>query len=122
MRPDQITPAPHEASRPLVQIELRPPVAPDFHALVRLHGEHDLATSPLIENALASVEGHILMDLSGCTFIDSSVIGTIVRRVEELEPAGFRLELLVPPENESVSRTLDLSGMRSTIPTRESLG
>jgi anti-anti-sigma factor len=122
MRPDQIAPAPHEASRPFVQIELGPPVAPDFHALVRLEGEHDLATSPMIENALASVHGDVLMDLSGCTFIDSSVIGTIVRRVEELGPAGFRLELLVPRENESVSRTLDLLGLRATIPIRESLG
>src|SRR3954453_21902111 len=46
-------------------------------AIVTLRGEHDLATRAEINAALARAGGEadVLVDLSDCSFIDSSVIG-----------------------------------------------
>ena len=48
---------------------------------LRLVGELDLATAPILEEALRSVEqviGSVTLDLSGLTFMDSSGIHVIV--------------------------------------------
>jgi hypothetical protein len=48
--------------------------------IIALRGEHDLATSRAIEIALATHGGQdILVDLCGASFIDSSVINTLLR-------------------------------------------
>lgn len=63
---------------PSVNVDLHPTEAPGFAAIVWLAGEHDLSTSDAIRDALSPIFGNVLLDLSECTFIDSSVISVIV--------------------------------------------
>jgi hypothetical protein len=63
-----------------------------------LHGEHDL-----------------LVDLSWCTFIDSSIIAMLLTKHAELEDDGYRLELIVPPTHVQLSRTFDRLGARRLV-------
>ena len=67
-------------------------------AIVTLRGEHDLSTRAEISDALARVgnEAHVLVDLSECSFIDSSVIGVLVVAFQALDEQGRRLELAIP--------------------------
>jgi anti-anti-sigma factor len=91
-----------------VEVEVRPPHAPQYAAIVSLRGEHDLATAPVIRDALSPVFGDVLVDLSDCTFVDSTVIGALIAASQELEREGHALALVVPPENADVARTLEI--------------
>jgi anti-sigma B factor antagonist len=91
-----------------VQVEVRPARAPQYAAIVSLHGEHDLATAPALRNALAPLFGDVLVDLSDCTFIDSTVIGALIGAAQELQREGHALAIVVPPENSNVARTLEI--------------
>jgi anti-anti-sigma factor len=98
-----------------VEVEFLPSRAPAFAATVTLIGEHDLATSPQIRDALAPIDGNVLLDLSECDFIDSSVLYVIVSAMQEREREGKRLELVVPPGNVRVLRTLEITGVLDVV-------
>jgi anti-anti-sigma factor len=111
----------HANAEPSVDVVLRPPALPSFAAVVALRGEHDLATSADVRAALGPIYGNVLVDLSDCSFIDSKVIGALIGKHRELEREGHRLELLVPPANLVVTRSLSLVGMTSLLVVRDSL-
>ncbi len=94
---------------------VRPARAPYVAALVRLRGEHDLASAPALRDTLHPIFGDVLVDLSDCTFIDSSVIGALITASQELEREGHTLALVVPPENVNVARTLEIVRMRELL-------
>jgi anti-anti-sigma factor len=104
---------------PSVAVHYYPPRFPDFVALVELHGEHDLDTHESIEGALRPIYGDVLIDLSACSFIDSTVVGVIVARTQELRREDHRLELIVPTENCHVVRVIDLVGLRTFLTVHE---
>ena len=82
---------------------------------MRLRGEHDLSTAPEVRATLGSISGSVLVDLSDCAFIDSTVIGALIAVSQELEREGHVLELYVPPENRAVSRTLEVTRMGDLV-------
>ncbi|HEY1478745.1 MAG TPA: STAS domain-containing protein [Gaiellales bacterium] len=100
---------------PSVEIELRPASATAFAALVTLHGGHDIATSRDLRDALASLDGDVLLDLSECEFMDSSVIYAVFSDSHARTQHGHRLELVVPPENRIVTRILEIAGARELL-------
>ncbi len=90
-------------------------------ALVTLRGEHDLTTRSALSEALgrASEDDHILVDLSHCTFIDSSVIGALVHAFQALEGRGRRLELAIAPAARTIARTARIAGLTSFMAIHE---
>jgi anti-anti-sigma factor len=96
----------NDPSWPAVEVELRPARAPGYAALVALVGEHDVATADEFGDALAALDGDILVDLSDCSFIDSTVIGVLLARASKLRRDGRRVELVVPPANVTIARVL----------------
>lgn len=102
-----------------------PPVEVDIHAsgvaLVALRGEHDLSTQPDVALALtraADCRG-VLVDLSECTFMDSSLIAELVRTSRGLETRDGRLELVIPGDARAIQRIVKLTGMAALIPTHQ---
>lgn len=110
---DETPRLPLAASR--VDVELRPSAWPSFAALVTLHGEHDLTTSESIRRALGPLYGNVLVDLSHCSFIDSTVISALLAKHHELDREAHRLELLVSPANPMIARTLALLGLDALL-------
>jgi anti-anti-sigma factor len=104
-----------------VEIEVRPPAAPRFAALIHCRGEHDLASGPKISEALATIHGNVLLDLSRCTFIDSTVIGILLRDAQQRKREGYTLELVVPRENRTIAHTLALVGAERTLAVHDSV-
>jgi anti-sigma B factor antagonist len=102
-----------------IEIELRPVRALGYAALVSLAGEHDLATSDELVAALAPLAGNVLVDLSTCEFIDSTVIGAVIAKSADLARDGHRLELVVPPANRIVTRVVDVVGLRALVTVYE---
>jgi anti-anti-sigma factor len=108
---------------PSIEVESPPAAADGFVAIVRLRGGHDIATSRNLREALDQLDGDVLLDLSGCEFIDSSVIYVIFSDAHGRARAEHRLELLVPPENRAITRTLEIAGAREVLTVhRSSLG
>jgi anti-anti-sigma regulatory factor len=63
-----------------------------IHAL----GEHDYAARSILASTVEEFEGHVLVDLTSCTFLHSSVIGALLSKARALGKKGYRLELVVP--------------------------
>jgi anti-anti-sigma factor len=105
--PDEDTPT-RDRLLSAVEVDLRAASAPGYAAVVSLVGEHDAATSDEIGEALAAFDGDVLVDLSDCTFIDSTVIRVLLTRSENLRSDGHQLELVAPPANVTITRVLSI--------------
>jgi anti-sigma B factor antagonist len=91
--------------------------------ILTLIGDHDLATKPMLLAGLADAapEAAIVIDLTRCTFVDSTVIGAILgARVPE--PCNPRVCLVFPPDTSYVVRALSVVGMRDLLPVYPSVG
>jgi len=85
--------------------------------VLQLAGEHDLSTAPAIEAAserIAETGTTVVADLSEASFIDSTVIHTLLRFAER----GENL-LLVVPRRGAVRRALELTGVSKLLPVFE---
>jgi anti-anti-sigma factor len=109
------------APSPAIGIERTPIRAPSYAAIVSLRGEHDLDSNAAVREALDSVDGDVLIDLTRCGFMDSSVVGTLLRTAQQRERAGHRLDLLVPPENRIIARTIEVASLRELLTVHERL-
>ena len=106
----------HDVARASIEVECRAADVSAFSAVVRLRGEHDIATSVRIREALAPIDGHVLVDLSDCAFVESTVVTAFVLDARERAAKGHRLELVVPTDNATVTRTLQLFGVSDVLP------
>jgi anti-sigma B factor antagonist len=81
--------------------------------LVVLSGEVDISTAPRFKDDLVALvdEGvtHIVVDLIGVTFIDSTALGVLIGGVRRLHPGGGRLVLVAT--GRAVLRALTLTGL-----------
>jgi len=90
--------------------------------LLRLRGEHDIASTSSLANALIdhAWEGSgVVVSLMETQFIDSSVI-ILVRADAQLRERGKRLVLHVATES-VVRRVLEITELSSRLPTTGSL-
>jgi anti-anti-sigma factor len=89
--------------------------------IVTLRGEHDVDSRETVTLALAAARDYanILVDLSACTFIDSSVITTLLEASKRARQADRALELVVPTEANTVRRTLEIANVQGMLPFNE---
>lgn len=97
---------------------LRTSLSPDLDAqMVAFHGELDAAAAPDFDARLAEVltapDDALLVDLAGCTFIDSLGIASLVRGARELLERGRAVAVAVP--SPQVRRTLALTGVDALL-------
>jgi anti-anti-sigma factor len=87
---------------------------------ISIRGELDLSTAPELEGpleeALASDEGALLIDLSQCEFIDSTGIALIVRAWQRLDSGENGRVLAICSHNDQVRRVLEITGLELSIP------
>lgn len=91
-------------------------------AVVTLEGDHDVASIDAIEDAfrVAGAGRNLLVDLSACTFIDSTIIKLLLRTLRGLEATGARFELVIDPAPSGhVTRVVALMGISEVIPTHD---
>lgn len=94
--------------------------------VVAVSGELDLNTAPQLddslEEALAAEGSALVIDLSGCEFIDSTGIALIVRTWQKLNhdvngKSAGRFALC--GINDQVQRLLDITGLEASIPIHD---
>ena len=121
MEPESTSPRRGESSDAVVDVELVPDGAWKFAAVVSLRGEHDLASAAEVARAIGAIDGNVLVDLTACSFIDSTIIEVLIANAKDLQREGHFLEVVAPSENTGIARTLEIVGMRDVVvvhPTR----
>jgi anti-sigma B factor antagonist len=79
--------------------------------LVRVTGELDLATVPELERALATRprDTSLVIDLSECTFVDSSCVRALVGAARDVHEAGGKAAIVATETG--VLRVLEITGL-----------
>ena len=85
-------------------------------AVVRPHGELDIATAETLWSALDGVEpaGRLVLDLRGLSFIDSSGRHMLVALHSRAQREGFQLSLVAPAP--PADKAIRLSGLDRALP------
>lgn len=98
-----------------------PAVEVAFHrlgvAIVTVRGEHHSGHVQALGNALAAAgpQLNVIVDLTECTAVDSSVAGAIMAAGAELDERGGALALVVPPKASAVQRVIKLTGLADAV-------
>ncbi|HYW29387.1 MAG TPA: STAS domain-containing protein [Gaiellales bacterium] len=89
--------------------------------IVRLTGEHDLATVDALREQFATVPGKepLIIDLSDTAFLDSSILGVIVEEHARSVEAGGPFALVVP-DGSFAARLVELAGLSDRLPVYRS--
>jgi anti-sigma B factor antagonist len=89
--------------------------------VVRVSGDLDLATSPRFADALAAAPAarQVVIDLTGCTFLDSSGVRTLVQAVREIP--GDERRVGVVAASPAILRVLEITGVDRMVPVQRSL-
>ncbi|MDP9255636.1 MAG: STAS domain-containing protein [Actinomycetota bacterium] len=95
----------------------------DDTMVLALSGEHDLATKPRLLDALAAVRNkpNLIVDLSPCTFLDSTIIGVLLTACPISPPSAQRIALVVPESTSSVNRAVSVIGLRDLLVVHETI-
>jgi anti-sigma B factor antagonist len=88
-------------------------------AIVRPHGELDLATQQELRDALAAHAGPgtLTLDLSALRFLDTSGLRLILETAEAARRDGASFAVLPGPE--AVQRLFEIAGVVELVPFRE---
>ena len=98
-------------------------VVSESAAVVTLGGDHDVASRGAIADAfnVAATGRNLLVDLSECTFVDSTIIKLLLQTMRALEENDGRLELVIDVDSHGhVARVAELMGIADVIPTHGS--
>ena len=89
--------------------------------VVSLRGEHDLNSRAAVAAAVerACEDADVLVDLTHCTFVDSTIIGVLVAALQAQAEQGRRLELVVPAHAHAIRRVTEVAGLATFMPVHE---
>ena len=97
------------------ELELAVQPLPGHSEVVRVNGELDLANVSKLEQTLArsGSGGVLVVDLTDCSFLDSSAVRVLLEAAATREGDGRRLALVAPQGG--VRRTLEIAGFDTVM-------
>ena len=89
--------------------------------VVRVDGDLDLATCPELAEALerADVGKRTVIDLSGCTFLDSSAVRALIAAARASESAGG--DVLLVTRDPGILRIREIASVDAMLPVHETV-
>jgi stage II sporulation protein AA (anti-sigma F factor antagonist) len=105
----------------LGDLEIAVQELPEGGEVVRVSGELDLATVSDFEQTLSQrdASARIVLDLTECTFLDSSAVRAIVRAATRSEAAGGALAVVAPETG--IRKALEIARVDSLLPIHSAL-
>ena len=92
-------------------------------AVARVAGELDVATAPRLREQLVAVltdgRHHVVLDLSGVGFLDSTGLGVIVGVLKRARTLGGDLRLVCP--NPTIRRIFEITALDRTMPLSDTV-
>lgn len=80
--------------------------------VVAVAGDIDMQTAPQLEGVLSDITGHVVIDLSGTTFLDSTALGVFVGTDNRLRPGSHTLSFVCPdPRLQKIFRITRLDAL-----------
>jgi anti-sigma B factor antagonist len=103
------------------EVEVTRETLPEGVVVVRVEGELDLATSGTLEKALEESDppARLVIDLSECTFLDSSAVRVLVGSVRSADEAKTKVSLVVT--DPGLKRVLEISAVDTMLPLHDTL-
>ncbi|MDX6563380.1 MAG: hypothetical protein QOD65_3194 [Gaiellales bacterium] len=100
-----------------IEIEIHSPTI----FTVTLAGEHDVLSREALSLALTvgRVYRYVLVDLTACTFLDSTMINSLLAAARGHAERDGALELVVPVPANPVRRTLEIANVQMALPFHE---
>jgi anti-anti-sigma factor len=94
---------------------------PGGGTVLHVTGDLDMATAPAFEEALldAGFGQRLVIDLSGCTFLDSSAVRVLVAAARDAQAAEGDLSIVTP--DAGAQRVLQISGVDTMLIVHASL-
>jgi anti-sigma B factor antagonist len=94
---------------------------PGGGTVLHVQGDLDMATAPMLEEALleAGFDQRLVIDLSGCTFLDSSAVRVLVAAARDAQAGEGNLSLVTP--DPGALRVLQISSVDSMLPVHTTL-
>jgi anti-anti-sigma factor len=83
-------------------------------AIVDLLGDHGLGQSDMVREALETAarrRRNVLVDLTRCGFVDSTIVKTLLHGQARVDAFGGRFALVIPPKAERVARVAEIMGL-----------
>lgn len=93
------------------RLHVDPCTVMDDVAVVRLRGEADLHTAPILSDALDEAiqtgAGSMVVDMTGVTFVDSMMLGVLLGATRRTRPRGMEMRIVV--DDPHVRRIFELT-------------
>lgn len=92
-------------------------------AVITVAGELDIATAPLLEDAVATAQAAdrpLVVDMTTTTFCDSTGMTVVLRAHRTAGERGLGFALVCPEENREVTRVLSLLGFDGVLDIHQS--
>jgi anti-sigma B factor antagonist len=102
-------------------VEVTSETLPGGPVVVRVEGELDMATSGDFEEAIAETEpgSRLVIDLTECTFLDSSAVRVLVETARSVERANGQLSLVA--RDPGIRRVLEIAAVDTMLPVHDTL-
>lgn len=103
------------------QFDARLESLPEGGAVVRVRGDLDMATSPVLAERLSEAPNAdpLVLDLSQCSLVDSAGLRAIVRASKEAAAAGRRFAVVV--NDPAIRRVLEITAVDNIVPIHATL-
>lgn len=89
--------------------------------VLRVEGELDMATTPTLEEAFARADPArpLVVDLTDCTFLDSSAVRVLIATARAAGEGGGRLSIVA--QDDGILRVLEIAGIETLLPVHPTL-
>jgi anti-sigma B factor antagonist len=93
----------------------------DGGTVVRVDGELDMATTHALEEAVEGADRsrRLVIDLTACTFLDSSAVRVLVSTARAAQTAGGSCSLVA--SNSGIVRVLEIAAVDTILPVHSTL-
>ena len=106
------------SAQPAIEVES----LSDTLAVVTMRGEYDLSTAVALSDAMeaAAARPCVLIDMSDCTFLDSTALARLLSAHRKQIARDGRFEVVIPSSAQAVQRIIKLCRIDALVTIRES--
>jgi anti-anti-sigma factor len=100
-------------------VEVTRETLPEGAVVVRVEGELDMATSGDFEEAITDPGAKLVIDLTECTFLDSSAVRVLVETARSMAQSNGKVSLVA--RDPGILRVLEIAAVDTMLPVHDTV-